>query len=194
MKYSRPQFGIRLPAYEADLLRKKALRENKKPTSLATELICKTLRRQLGPVPRVTKAPTPPAPASPVPLPTATVTPPAPPQAKPQIPKYESPFDCVPLLVPLPLLTAADNLASASKTSKEWVIVSLAASMLSCMTNESALLMLKDALGYKEQIEILEGLKAETLKPILTYFEFSKATLEQGTEKNKVPTPPGSPS
>jgi hypothetical protein len=199
---TKNQYGIRLPYHEANLLLKRAKRESKTPTTVATELVCKGLRRKWDPIPNAIVSPEIPLPsplASPPPMqPTAMVPLAAAPPIQPESPPPPPVVIPAISIFPTCIQKAVVSLAGKAHLSNERVLIELIGSMLGILTEETALLMVTGDAGFgiEDLVKVMGLISAGTLKPVVSSLEFEA---ELNTAK-KAPTitdlfpPPSSPS
>src|ERR1017187_5958197 len=127
-------FGIRLPYHEKELLVARATREEKKPTTLAAELVGKALRRKPtapGVDPDEVLPPPPALPPQP-PAPTQPSPPPLPP-APPSEPVVIRPIS----IFPKAIQKTVENLSAQMKISVERSLIELVASVLGSLTEDA---------------------------------------------------------
>jgi hypothetical protein len=212
----RIQYGITLSSHDSVLLERKAERDGIAPSKLAGQLVSKALRRQLGPVPKPVAAPKPiatpaivtalvPSVAAPAPAPAPPSLPPASAgvvqSLRPEVPtipvveanavvlKPIPKMNVITIRIPDVMLKAMTLLAIESKLSTEKVAVDLIATFLGITTKESALLSINGELEVSDQIKVLQGIGAATLKPLLTNEEYWAGVYTQfaAQETAKVP-------
>jgi|ERR1035438_4694704 hypothetical protein len=179
-------FGIRLPFHEKELLVARAIREEKKPTTLAAELVGKALRRKptapgvdpdqvFPPAPGLALLPPAPTQSPPPPLP------PAPPPERVVIRPIT--------IFPKAIQKTVGDLSAQMKISVERSLIELVASVLGSLTEDALRRVITGDPTFTtvDLMKTLEGISDGSLKPVVT-FEEVEADLAAG------PMPPTTPS